>query len=130
MGIVTDWSKYEPYFSEKEFKCSHTGECLMQEAFMDILMTIREEYGKPMTITSGYRHPSHPIEVRKAKAGEHSLGMCADIGVSGKEALDIISIALDFGITRLGVNQKGSGRFIHLGIGGADHLPNPHVWSY
>lgn len=123
-----DWSKY-PNFSEGEFKCSHTGLCDMDEAFMEILQDIRSEYGKPMVITSGYRHETHPIEARKNKPGEHTLGACADVLIQGGDAVELLSIALDFGISRIGVNQKGNGRFLHLGIGGKG-LPNPWIWSY
>lgn len=129
MTEVTDWDKY-PNFSEKEFRCSHTGLCEMQEEFMDILQTIRTEYGKPMTVSSGYRHPTHPVEARKERAGEHSQGMCADISVRGKDALELLTIALRLGVKRVGVQQKGSGRFLHLGIGESDYFPTPHIWSY
>lgn len=31
---------------------------------------------RPMRVTSGYRHPTHPIEAKKAKPGEHASGLC------------------------------------------------------
>jgi hypothetical protein len=35
------------------------------------------------------------------------------------------------GITGVGVNQKGSGRFIHLDIvEGNEHVSRPSIWSY
>lgn len=124
---MIDWSKY-PNFTEQELACRHTGECRMDPEFMAILQAIRNEYG-PMTITSGYRHPTHPIEAKKATPGEHSLGRCVDVGVEGKNAFRLIQIALKHGITRIGVQQKGAGRFIHLGIGGPG-FPSPAIWSY
>lgn len=129
MGVVADWGKY-PNFSEAEFRCRHTGQCAMQVEFMDRLQAIRTEYGRPLRITSGYRHPTHPVEARKGHAtGEHTLGMCADIAVQGADAVELLRIALAHGITRIGVQQKGSGRFLHLGIGGQG-LPAPAIWSY
>ena len=123
-----NWENY-PNFSEEEFKCSHTGLCIMAPNFMELLQKIRDVYGKPMTITSGYRHKTHPIEARKAKPGEHTLGTCADVAVRGGDALDLLKVALSLGATRIGVQQKGAGRFLHIGIGGND-LPNPWIWSY
>jgi zinc D-Ala-D-Ala carboxypeptidase len=123
-----NWDLY-PNFSEEEFKCSHTGLCKMDAAFMEILQKIRTEYGKPMTVTSGYRHKTHPIELRKSRPGEHTLGTCADIALQGSDAVELMKVALDLGVTRIGVSQKGSGRFLHLGIGGGN-LPNPWMWSY
>ena len=130
LGIkqMIDWNKY-PNFSEDEFKCSHTGLCAMDEEFLEVLQEIRTKYGKSMVISSGYRHETHPIEARKSKAGEHTMGRCADIAVSGSDAVELIRIALECGITRIGVQQKGQGRFLHLGIGARD-LPNPWIWSY
>ena len=129
MSRVTDWSRY-PNFKEAEFRCRHTGLCEMQIAFMDKLQAIRTEYGKPMTIGSGYRHPSHPVEARKGTTtGEHTQGTCCDVAVEGADAVRLLQIALKHGITRIGVQQKGSGRFLHLGIGGCG-LANPAIWSY
>lgn len=125
-----DWSKY-PNFPESEMRCKHTGKCNMQPEFMDILQDIRNEFRKPMKVSSGFRDTSHPIEAKKEIPGEHTLGTCADIAVSGADAVVLLKIALRFGITRIGINQKGPvhGRFLHLGIGG-DDLPNPAIWSY
>lgn len=129
MAEVTDWDRY-PNFSRAEFACKHTGRCHMQAEFMDRLQAIRTAYGKPMVISSGYRHHTHPVEARKGHAnGEHTQGMCCDVVVAGADALELLAIALQHGITRVGVQQKGSGRFLHLGLGGQD-LANPAVWSY
>lgn len=126
-----DWSKYLN-FSESEFKCSHTGACIMKPEFMEVLQSIRTELGFPMPVTSGFRHPSHPIEVAKAQPGEHSFGCAVDIGIRGFPALELMRVAMNHGIQRIGVQQKGEGRFIHLGMG--DKLyPNRFsqaIWSY
>jgi zinc D-Ala-D-Ala carboxypeptidase len=129
--IVTDWSKYAPYFNESEFRCSHTGRCEMQKEFMDRLYILRAEYNKPMTISSGFRHRTHPIEARKTSTGEHPQGLCADIRVYGADALDLLELALRHGFRRIGVNQKGNAttRFIHIGVG-SPSLPTPAIWTY
>ena len=61
---------YGKYFKESEFVCSHTGNVAMQQPFLDQLNVLRETYGKPLRITSGYRDPTHPIEAKKRKPPE------------------------------------------------------------
>jgi len=55
----------------------------------------------------------------------HSTGLAADIGVSGSEAIQVLRLAFDAGFNGIGVQQKGSGRFIHV-----DLRDTPTVWSY
>ena len=125
-----DWSKY-PNFTEAEFNCRNTGKNEMRPEFMEKLQALRTEYGKPMTITSGYRHPSHPVERSTTASGEHTTGMACDVAVQGADAYRIIQLAIKHGFTRIGVQQKGSGRFIHLGLSGVgSRFPSPTVWSY
>ena len=47
-----EWGKY---FSKKEFQCSTTGDCKMEQGFIDKMNQLREMFGKPIVITSGYR---------------------------------------------------------------------------
>jgi zinc D-Ala-D-Ala carboxypeptidase len=126
---VVDWSQY-PNFMEGEFRCRHTGECVMQPAFLARLQALRTAYGRPMVITSGYRHPTHPVEARKAAPGAHSQGRAADIAVHGADALRLIVLAAEHGFTGIGVQQKGAARFIHLDDLQAPAWPRPTVWSY
>jgi uncharacterized protein YcbK (DUF882 family) len=122
-----DWSKY-PNFKADEFSCKHCGQNKMQPEFMDKLQELRNLYGKPMKITSGYRCPKHPIEAAKKASGAHSTGLAADIGVDGGEAHKILSLAMQLGFTGIGVQQKGAGRFIHVDL--VKSPPRPNVWSY
>lgn len=121
-----DWTAY-PNFTREEFRCKHTGECEMHHVFMQRLQHLRAKYGKPMIVTSGFRSVRHPIEAAKASPGEHTKGRAADIAVQGADALLLLRLALEFGFTRIGVNQKGTGRFLHLGD--SPDFP-PSVWSY
>ena len=122
-----DWKLY-PNFKAEEFNCSHCGKNEMKPEFLSKLQALRMAYGKPMRITSGYRCPEHPIEARKEKPGSHAAGYAADIAVTGEQALRVIEVALRHGIKRIGVNQKGGGRFIHLDTD--PDRPSPAIWSY
>jgi uncharacterized protein YcbK (DUF882 family) len=122
-----DWSKY-PNFTEKEFDCQETGTNHMQEAFMEKLQELRTAYGAPMRVTSGFRDPRHSIEASKSAPGVHTRGCAVDIACDGQQAYDIMKIALELGFTGIGVQQRGSSRFLHLDTYTGD--PRPNVWSY
>lgn len=128
MGVI-DWDSY-PNFSKEEFDCRHTGDNEMDARFMERLQQIRGAYNKPMIISSGYRASSHPVEAKKNKPGAHALGLAADISVDGEDAMLLISVAYLYGFRRIGVNQKGLGRFIHLDL--ADRYAGfpKAIWSY
>ena len=89
-------------FKLEEFACKHTGENKIEHELIDKLQALRTECGFPFKITSGYRSADHPVERKKSKPGTHALGLAADIGVRGQQALEIISKARDFGFTGIG----------------------------
>ena len=63
---AADWPADRwPNFAHRELACSETGECEMDEAFMDRLQLLRNHYGHALRITSGYRSPAHSIEAAK-----------------------------------------------------------------
>lgn len=114
-------------------KCRYSGISKMDAGFMDSLTKLRELYDKPMIITSAYRDPSlHPIESMKEKRGAHTYGRAVDIAVQGADALKLLQIVMstDLGFTRVGIAQKGAGRFIHLdNMTEAEGFPRT-IWSY
>lgn len=124
--MQAQWDKY-PNFSKAEFDCKATGENNMQHEFMEKLQAIRTEYGRSMSVTSGFRSVKHPIEAKKTHSnGEHTQGMCADIAcANGTDRFRLIQLAYKHGITRIGIAKT----FLHLGIGGKN-LPNNVVWEY
>jgi uncharacterized protein YcbK (DUF882 family) len=132
-----EWSLY-PNFSDEEMRCSHTSQCFVTHKLMSTLQQIRDEFEKPMVVTSGYRDVSHPVERSKGRPGEHAIGAAADIQVYGRDALQLLSIALALGVNRIGINQKGdlTSRYIHIGV--ADQLHNlpegikfmAGIWTY
>ena len=123
-----NWSDY-PNFSAQEFDCQcGCGQNEMKPEFMAKLQQLRTLYGAPMKVTSGYRCPQHPIEAKKAAPGAHASGQACDIGVQGAEAHRLLRMALEAGFTGIGVQQKGTGRFLHLDTLESDLRPS--LWSY
>jgi len=119
------------YFTAKELTCKCGCNTLEFDlTFLETLNKIREECNFPFVVSSAYRCPNHPVEARKVKPGAHSTGKAVDILCSGEDALEVIRVAQANGIKRIGVQQKGSGRFIHLdACTEKDGYPTA-IWSY
>jgi len=124
--MKAQWDKY-PNFKKAEFDCKATGENNMQHEFMEKLQAIRKDFGRGITVTSGFRSVKHPVEARKTHSnGEHTQGFCADIMcITSADRFTLINLALKHGITRIGVAKT----FLHLGIGGKS-LPINVIWDY
>ena len=118
------------YFSEEELKCKYTGQCDMDWTFMQTIERIRERCNFPFNVSSAYRSIEHPVEAKKNNPGAHTTGKAMDILVSGEQAMTLIKIAIEEGINRIGVAQKGdhASRFIHLDMDISS--PSPRIWSY
>ena len=125
---MIDWSKY-PNFSKSEFDCSHSGRNEMQEIVIDTLQRMRVVYGKPIIISSGYRDVTHPVERNKGSRGEHTYGLAVDIKCRGEDAYNLLDLALEYEVPRIGVSQSGDARFLHLGFA-REGFPSPWIWSY
>jgi uncharacterized protein YcbK (DUF882 family) len=130
--MSVDWENSK-YFKATEFMCSHTGTEKMDQNFIDKLNALREAYGKPMTVSSGFRDSTHPVEAMKKdpKGGAHVSGKAADILIEREEAFKMVSLAFMLNFTGIGINQKGGARFIHLDtIESSPVRPRPTIWSY
>ena len=116
------------HFSNAELSCRHCGVNGIDPDFLDWLETVREEFGKPMVVSSGYRCPDHNESVsRTGRTGPHTTGKAVDIKVNGLDAVELDEIATRLGVRGKGVKQKGNwgGRFLHL-----DLMTRRAIWSY
>jgi zinc D-Ala-D-Ala carboxypeptidase len=130
--MSVNWNNSK-YFKATEFTCSHTSTEKMNQDFIDKLNNLREVYGKPMTVSSGYRDSTHPVEAMKKdpKGGAHVSGKAADILIERGDAFKLLSLAFTIGFTGIGVSQKGGARFLHLDtIESSPARPRPTIWSY
>lgn len=68
-------------FKIEEFLCRHCGEGadIVKPELLTALQKLRDMYGKPMTVSNGFRCEKHNSEVGGAKHSSHLVGMAADI---------------------------------------------------
>ena len=114
-------------FDIDEFACSHCGKNEIDPKVIDLAQKIRDQFGKPMAVTSGYRCPDHPAEKSKMQPGTHARGIAVDVAVSHKDARELTRIILDLDVGGVGINQKGSGRFVHFDL---DPTRRQLFWTY
>jgi zinc D-Ala-D-Ala carboxypeptidase len=125
------------FFSRGELQCRCgqfcNYDCPMDSEFVKRLDDLRERFGKPLKVTSGYRCAKHNSNVSSTGAtGPHVSGKAIDFGVSRGDGHALLEIAMSMGFSGIGIAQKGAGRFIHLDDLTADETNNmrPWLWSY
>lgn len=87
-------------------------------SLLKVVEQIAIEFGKPLTISSGYRSPSKNASVGGVTKSMHLKGQAVDIsglGLTDSDRLRIITIASNKGIGGIGAYNDGS---IHLDNGG------------
>lgn len=96
-----------PDFKVRELRCRDgTDTVMVDEVLTVVLQCIREHFGKPVVITSGYRTAAHNAAVGGAKSSQHMLGRAADIRVEGVSVEDVAAYA-----ERLMPDWGGVGRY-------------------
>ena len=71
-------------FRAKEFACKDgTDPLFVDSELVQVLQAIRDHFGAPVVITSGYRTAAHNRAVGGAVYSQHQYGRAADIRVSG-----------------------------------------------
>ena len=111
--------------------CCHKAD--MDEEFMRVLQSIRDDMQRPLKITSGFRcQKRNQIVSHTGKNGPHTFAKAADILISGADALRLFAVAQKHGVSGVGMSQKGdhNKRFVHLDTLSPDEGPRPTVWTY
>ena len=125
--------KYK-YFTDKELSCKcGCDKQEMNSKFMKSIGELRELYGKPLIVTSAYRCPEHNNKVSSTGLnGPHTTGKAIDFLISRQDAYDLLFYAIGMQFSGLGINQKGTSRFIHIDdLTDEEGYPiRPTIWSY
>ena len=104
------------HFRVYEFACSDGSDVVfVSQALADILENIRVHFGKPVTITSGYRTVSYNAGLKNSsKKSQHCNGLAADIKVEGHTPKEVY----DYACSLLG-DHGGVGiynTFVHVDV--------------
>ena len=95
-----------PSFRVREFRCRDgTDAVLIDEELVIVLQCIREHFGKPVHITSGYRTAEHNAAVGGSKSSQHLLGRAADFYVEGVPVATVAAYAETLLPSRGGVGR-------------------------
>ena len=99
---------------KSQMKCRCCGAELLDTRMLGFLVMLERSLGRLLTITSGYRCPSHNKAVNGAEHSFHLLGQAADIAVlDAEDAERIEALALKIGFGGIG-HGKG---FLHVDLG-------------
>ena len=111
-------TKLSENFNSSEFDCHGSGCCsetIINPKLVEYVQKIRDHFGKPITITSGYRCPIHNKRVGGATGSRHSKGDAADIVVSGITPREVAKYAESIGIKGIGLYETNAdGHFTHV----------------
>ena len=77
------------HFKTSEFACKHCGEVKVDSELLAVLELVRNHFGAPVTVTSGYRCKTHNLNVGGAPKSKHVEGIAADIKVKGFDADEV-----------------------------------------
>lgn len=83
-----------PSFRVREFACKDSDVVLIDDELVVLLQCIREHFGKPVHITSGYRTAAYNATLPNAsKNSQHILGKAADFWVEDTPVATVAAYA-------------------------------------
>ena len=115
------------YFNYEEFDSPDiqgSGQ-LMDEKILSMLDEVREMYGKPISINSGYRTVRHNANVGGKANSSHLKGLAVDIACStSRDRYSLLEALKSVGFNRIGIANS----FIHVDID--SNKSDKVVWVY
>ena len=117
----TDWRW--PSFSPAEIASRGDGEIKINTQAMDKLQSLRNRFGKPMIVLSGYRSPAHNKAVGGATRSKHMLGTAFDISMSNHDPVAFEAAARAVGFLGFGTYPRSG--FMHIDLGPARSWGEP-----
>ena len=105
-----------PSFKVREFGCKGSDVVLLDEELVVLLQCIREHFGKPLHITSGYRTAAHNKSVGGAAYSQHLYGRAADIRVQGIPVEQLAAYAETCLPGTGGIGRYPAKGFVHVDV--------------
>ena len=86
--------KLSANFTVAEFACKDGSDpVFVDSSLAALLQKIRDHFGRPVVITSGYRTAEHNAAVGGSKSSQHLLGRAADFYVEGVPVATVAAYA-------------------------------------
>ncbi len=108
-------TKLSSNFKVREFVCNDGSDPIfISPELVEVLQKIRDHFGKPVNINSGFRTASYNKKVGGATYSQHLYGTAADIRISGVSPKNIAAYA-----ETLLSNKGGIGTyrdFVHIDV--------------
>ena len=117
-------------FRVREFACRDGSDPLfVDSALVQLLQDIRDHFGVPVVITSGYRTAVHNKAVGGSRSSQHLLGRAADIQVQDTDPLAVAAYAESLmpgwgGVGRYPIKAGRTKGWVHV-----DTRPNKSRWT-
>jgi peptidoglycan hydrolase-like protein with peptidoglycan-binding domain len=103
------------HFTVAEFAAGDSDEVKIGSEIVGYLDDIREHFGSPVTIISGYRTDALNKQMGGAKDSYHLKGQAADISIGGIAPKEIAVYAESVGVPGIGLNDYEDGEgYVHL----------------
>ena len=113
-----DSTQLSLHFRVSEFACRGQGCCdetWIDEKLVDILQQIRDHFGRPVYLNSGYRCQIHNQKIGGAVGSRHTKGQAADISVEGIAPAEVAKFAESIGVMGIGLYETDAdGYFVHI----------------
>lgn len=122
--LATNKERKMSYFKTDEFTCPCCGKVIVSGYLIHKLNNMREAFGKPIYVNSGYRCKERNIDVGGSLNSAHCRGTAADIKCDNStDRYILVRLALELGFDRIGVYET----WIHLDVD--EELPKPRLWT-
>ena len=127
--------KLSANFKTGEFHCQGVGCCNetpIDEKLVEYLQKIRDHFGKPVLINSGYRCQKHNAQIPNAgKKSKHMEGKAADIMIRGVAPKEIAKYAESIGVLGIGCyDTAADGFFVHIDTRESKYFWRGHAQKY
>ena len=104
--------QFTDHFNSKEFESPESDKHMISKDLVEKLESLRTQYGKSITITSGYRTKEHNAKVGGVENSQHVLGKAADLTARDLDKVYELAIKI---FNAIGDGRK-KGKFIHVDV--------------
>jgi uncharacterized protein YcbK (DUF882 family) len=106
--------RLSPHFKLREFQCRCCGLVKLSAELLAKLEELRDKWGAPLVLTSGYRCAPHNRAVGGASSSLHLKGAAADISANPQAQAILRGLAESIGFTEVICGNKRN--YIHVAI--------------